>query len=280
MRNYNLDRPTRPRYSGIRYGYTGGHAEDRSVHRLSAGLERGYSGIRRYGRQRQAAEAAANGRSDHNKLRLAPITTGSLRRAQLRWRHQTVAYADLNFGIPPARRARRLQPSRPIQTDAQLPTPNSQRQRASKNLLGVGSWSLSVESAPPPGKILSMSLKAVLAPVLVALLIGVHTFAQGIPGTRAHVLGQAGWEAIREGRNQDAADAFSKAVIAEPRDPSLHLGAGLAAYLLGQVSSAQESLAARARRCRRRLPRRRCCSATSIIETTSWTRPCACSRRR
>ena len=87
-----------------------------------------------------------------------------------------------------------------------------------------------------------MSLKAVLAPVLVALLFGVHTFAQGIPGTKSNILGQAGWEAIREGRNQDAADAFSKAVVAEPRDPSLHLGAGLAAYLLGQVSSAQESL--------------------------------------
>jgi hypothetical protein len=87
-----------------------------------------------------------------------------------------------------------------------------------------------------------MSLRSVLAPVLVTLLCVAHTFAQGIPGTKAHVLGQAGWEAIRDGRNQDAADAFSKAVIAEPRDPSLHLGAGLAAFLLGQVSSAQEAL--------------------------------------
>ena len=87
-----------------------------------------------------------------------------------------------------------------------------------------------------------MNLRSVLAPVLVALLVVVHTFAQGIPGTKAYVLGQSGWDAIRDGRNQDAADAFSKAVIAEPRDPSLHLGAGLAAYLLGQLSSAQESL--------------------------------------
>jgi tetratricopeptide (TPR) repeat protein len=66
--------------------------------------------------------------------------------------------------------------------------------------------------------------------------------AQGIPGTKAYIEGQAGWNAIREGRHQDAADAFAAAVIAEPRDPSLHMGAGLAAFLLGQVSAAQESL--------------------------------------
>ena len=35
---------------------------------------------------------------------------------------------------------------------------------------------------------------------------------------------------------------FPPRSIAEPRDPSLHMGAGLAAYLLGQVSSAQQSL--------------------------------------
>ncbi len=66
--------------------------------------------------------------------------------------------------------------------------------------------------------------------------------AQGIPGSRRYVQGQAGWDAIREGRHQDAADAFAAALIAEPRDPSLHMGAGLTAYLLGQVSAAQQSL--------------------------------------
>ena len=36
VRNYSLDRPyPDPDYSGISYGYTGGHAEDRSVHRSS-----------------------------------------------------------------------------------------------------------------------------------------------------------------------------------------------------------------------------------------------------
>ena len=29
--------------------------------------------------------------------------------------------------------------------------------------------------------------------------------AQGIPGTRAHVEGRKGWQAIRDGRHQDAA---------------------------------------------------------------------------
>ena len=84
-------------------------------------------------------------------------------------------------------------------------------------------------------------LRFVAALTLIVLSV-TESAAQGIPGTKAHALGQAGWDAIREGRNQEAADAFSAAVIAEPRDPSLHMGAGLAAYLLGQVSSAQQSL--------------------------------------
>src|SRR5688500_991734 len=67
-------------------------------------------------------------------------------------------------------------------------------------------------------------------------------FAQGIPGTRAYAAGRAGWDAIREGRNQEAAEAFANAIDAEPRDPSLHLGAGLAAYLLGKPTVARQSL--------------------------------------
>jgi Flp pilus assembly protein TadD len=89
-----------------------------------------------------------------------------------------------------------------------------------------------------------MSLRRLLATVLTVLVfVTTQAAAQGIPGTKAHALGQSGWTAIREGRHQDAADAFSAAVVAEPRDPSLHLGAGVAAYLLGQVSAAQQSLA-------------------------------------
>lgn len=77
-----------------------------------------------------------------------------------------------------------------------------------------------------------------LAPVVFAAPL----LAQGIPGTRAYIQGQSGWAAIRDGRHQDAADAFAAAIDAEPRDPSLHFGAGVAAYLLGQPTVAQHSL--------------------------------------
>jgi tetratricopeptide (TPR) repeat protein len=87
-----------------------------------------------------------------------------------------------------------------------------------------------------------MSFRLPLVAALLFVLSVPAAVAQGIPGTRAHVEGQAGWDAIREGRHQDAADAFAAAVVAEPRDPSLHLGAGLAAYLLGQTAAAQQSL--------------------------------------
>jgi tetratricopeptide (TPR) repeat protein len=54
--------------------------------------------------------------------------------------------------------------------------------------------------------------------------------------------GRVGWEAIREGRNEDAAAAFADAIRAESRDASLYLGAGLAAQLLGDTRKARESL--------------------------------------
>lgn len=87
-----------------------------------------------------------------------------------------------------------------------------------------------------------MKFRAHIALCLVGFLLAASAFAQGIPGSRAYVAGQAGWAAIRDGRNQDAADAFAVAVAAEPRDPSLHLGVGLAAFLLGQAGAAQQAL--------------------------------------
>jgi tetratricopeptide (TPR) repeat protein len=54
--------------------------------------------------------------------------------------------------------------------------------------------------------------------------------------------GRAGWDAIRDGRNEDAATAFADAIRAEPRNASLYLGAGLAAQLLGDNAKARESL--------------------------------------
>lgn len=73
-----------------------------------------------------------------------------------------------------------------------------------------------------------------------ALAISTGALAQGIAGTRESEAGRAGWNAIRDGRNGDAAAAFAAAIEADPRDPSLHLGAGLAAQLLGDTSKARD----------------------------------------
>jgi tetratricopeptide (TPR) repeat protein len=78
--------------------------------------------------------------------------------------------------------------------------------------------------------------------LLAALAIVPGAAAQGNPTSRGYAQGQAGWDAIREGRHQDAADAFAAAIVAEARDPSLHMGAGLAAHLMGQVATAQSAL--------------------------------------
>lgn len=74
----------------------------------------------------------------------------------------------------------------------------------------------------------------------VAVLVS-SAAAQDVPGLRTDA-GRAGWDAIRDGRNQDAADAFAKAIAAEPRDPYAQLGFGLASYLLGRATVAREAL--------------------------------------
>jgi tetratricopeptide (TPR) repeat protein len=79
------------------------------------------------------------------------------------------------------------------------------------------------------------------AVLLVVVLSVSSAAAQGIPGSRAFVQSQAGWNALSEGRHQDALNAFEAAIVSEPRDPSLHVGAGLAAYLMGQLGAAQQS---------------------------------------
>lgn len=81
-----------------------------------------------------------------------------------------------------------------------------------------------------------------LALVVAVVALAAAMAAQGIPGTRASVSGRRGWDAIRDGRNQDAATAFADALASEPRDPSLHLGAGLSAYLMGRMAEARVAL--------------------------------------
>jgi tetratricopeptide (TPR) repeat protein len=81
-----------------------------------------------------------------------------------------------------------------------------------------------------------------LGAVLVALTTSGTAFAQQVAQKDAGKTARSGWSAIRDGRNEDAAAAFAAAIEAEPRNPSLYLGAGLAAQLLGIANQARESL--------------------------------------
>ncbi|MDO8795529.1 MAG: tetratricopeptide repeat protein [Vicinamibacterales bacterium] len=78
---------------------------------------------------------------------------------------------------------------------------------------------------------------AVLA---LALLVGTSAFAQD--RAKAAARARSGWEAVRAGRHQRAAEAFEDAIRITPRDPSLHFGAGLSAWLQGQAQRAQQEL--------------------------------------
>ena len=53
---------------------------------------------------------------------------------------------------------------------------------------------------------------------------------------------QSAWAAVQERRFGDALDAFTRASESRPNDPTLHLGAGVAAFMLGQDVTARVSL--------------------------------------
>ncbi|HJR61819.1 MAG TPA: tetratricopeptide repeat protein [Vicinamibacterales bacterium] len=53
---------------------------------------------------------------------------------------------------------------------------------------------------------------------------------------------RAGWDALNAGKAQEAADAFSEALKGAPQEPSVLLGAGVAAHLLGQGDAARRFL--------------------------------------
>jgi hypothetical protein len=90
--------------------------------------------------------------------------------------------------------------------------------------------------------VLRRTVPALVISIALAIAADVPASAQGAAGARAPDPGRDGWEAIRAGRAAEAARAFSTALDAEPRDPSLHLGAGLAAHLLGQPTAARHAL--------------------------------------
>jgi tetratricopeptide (TPR) repeat protein len=60
-----------------------------------------------------------------------------------------------------------------------------------------------------------------------------------ISGSRA---AEAGWNALEDGDADKAAAAFNQALGEHPQDPTLHLGAGAAAHLLGRDAVARQFL--------------------------------------
>src|SRR5215210_6536378 len=53
---------------------------------------------------------------------------------------------------------------------------------------------------------------------------------------------RAGWDALKGGRLEDASAAFERALRAAPQEPTLLLGAGIAAHLQGQSENARRFL--------------------------------------
>jgi tetratricopeptide (TPR) repeat protein len=62
------------------------------------------------------------------------------------------------------------------------------------------------------------------------------------PDPRTALLEREGWEALNAGRLAVAADAFARALAADPRNARLHLGAGTAAYLEHRDEDARVAL--------------------------------------
>src|SRR5687768_15735633 len=76
------------------------------------------------------------------------------------------------------------------------------------------------------------------------LLLVITIAAAGAAQRRGSAeLERAGWEAIRAGRLQEAADTFREATRLEPRSARLMLGTGLVAHLLGRTEEARQHLA-------------------------------------
>ncbi len=77
----------------------------------------------------------------------------------------------------------------------------------------------------------------------VVLLLTLASPATGqIAGTRAAALARDGWRNLDAGRPAEAEPLFTEAISLEPRDPSLLLGAALAAHLQGQAGRARPLL--------------------------------------
>lgn len=80
-------------------------------------------------------------------------------------------------------------------------------------------------------------LKCLLAYAAIAFA-SIPLHAQAPAAARA----EAGWQALQAGDGDRAATVFREALTQDPRDPTLHFGAGIAAHLLGHETDAMQSL--------------------------------------
>src|SRR5687768_15554115 len=80
---------------------------------------------------------------------------------------------------------------------------------------------------------------AAMAITLLALT-SMPAVAQTSP--KAAMLEQEGWQALKAGDTQAAANAFREAITLDPKNPALRLGAGTAAFLQRRDAAAKESL--------------------------------------
>jgi tetratricopeptide (TPR) repeat protein len=74
------------------------------------------------------------------------------------------------------------------------------------------------------------------------LVVAISAPAFGQSSPKSAMLEQAAWAALDARNVQAAADAFKEAIALDPRNPRLHLGAGMAAFLQRRDTDARQSL--------------------------------------
>ena len=84
-------------------------------------------------------------------------------------------------------------------------------------------------------------MRPILALLLVLLTAAAPLAQRKTPGQ----LARAGWDALNAGRVQEAAAAFDEALKLAPQQPTLLLGAGVAAHLLAREDDARRFLPTR-----------------------------------
>jgi tetratricopeptide (TPR) repeat protein len=88
-----------------------------------------------------------------------------------------------------------------------------------------------------------MMLKTLLTAVFGVLMVSAALpTASAMVQSGADRSAEAGWQALQAGDGDRAAAVFREALERNPRDPALHLGAGLASHLLGRETDATQSL--------------------------------------